>query len=330
MRLHWTFAATALVAGALVNAAAAKDAELLSLGAEHFTETATVTQETQATRISTERGYVERSGLLGEVWHDEYLAARIPRDSGRVSYEMDVSITYRGGSRTYRTAEFRGLEQLETVPVQVLKRQVINCPTGECTYTEHLTFPIDEALLRHIAQGYVPGKPELWRFRILAKGAPEYRGALSNAEVTGLLSRVDSYVQNPTGAQALPPPPPPARLDFGISGLPVAPIAGAPGAGASRDAPPGNASPSAAPQGGVSASGDTAPTRAGVLVVGVNPGSIAQQAGIITGDIIFEFEGHPIHTPADLQAAVAASAARATARIRLFRGTQVTTLEAHF
>jgi hypothetical protein len=309
MRRHWTFAAAALVACALINAATAKDAELLSLGAEHFTATATVTEETQATRISTERGYVERSGLLGEVWHDEYLAARIPRDSGGVSYEIAVSITYRGGSRAYRTAEYRGLEQLETVPLQVLKRQVINCPTGECTYTEQLAFPVDEALLRHIAQGYVPGKPELWRFRILAKGAPDYRGALSNAEVKGLLSRVDSYVQNPAAAQAPPAPPPPAQLNFGISGLVVAPMAGAPGAGAS---------------------GDAAPIRAGVLVVGVSPGSIAQQAGIITGDIIFECEGHPIRSTADLQAAVAASAAHSTARIRLFRGTQVTTLEAHF
>jgi hypothetical protein len=235
---------------------------------------------------------------MGEVWHDEFLTARIDHDSGRVSYELDVTITYRGASRSYRTAEFRGLEQLETVPVKVLKRHVINCPTGECTYTESLAVDVDEALLRHIAQGYVPGKPELWRFRILAKGAPDYRGALSNAEVAGLLAKVDSYVQNPTTAQA-PPAPPPARLDFGISGLPVAPSA-------------------------------EAPNRAGVLVVSVSPGSIAQKAGIITGDIIYEFEGRPIRSPSDLQAAVTASATRSTARIELFRGSEATTLEAHF
>jgi hypothetical protein len=236
---------------------------------------------------------------MGEVWHDEFLAARIDHDSGRVSYEMDVSLTYRGAARSYQTAEFRGLEQLETVPVNVLKRQVINCPTGECTYTESLAVAIDEAVLRHIAQGYVPGKPQLWRFRVLAKGGPDYRGALSNAEVSGLLAKVDNYVQNPTAAQAPPPPPPPARLEFGISGLPVAPSA-------------------------------EAPSRAGVLVVSVSPGSIAQQAGIITGDIIYEFEGHPTRSPSDLQAAVAASATRPMARIKLYRGTEAKTLEAHF
>jgi hypothetical protein len=300
MRRHSISAAAALIAGALITyAAAGKDPELLSLGAEHFTQTASITQEAQATRITTERGYVERSGLMGEVWHDEFLAARIDHDSGRVSYEMDVSLTYRGASRSYQTAEFRGLEQLETVPVKVLKRRVINCPTGECTYTESLAVPLDEAVLRHIAQGYVPGKPALWRFRVLAKGAPDYRGALSNAEAAGLLAKVDSYLQNPTAAQAPPPPPPPARLDFGISGLPVAPSA-------------------------------EAPNRAGVLVVGVSPGSIAQKSGIITGDIIYEFEGRPIRSPNDLQAAAAASATGSMARIRLFRGTEAATLEAHF
>jgi len=154
-------------------------------------------------------------------------------------------------------------------------------------------------LLRHIAQGYGPGKPELWRFRLLAKGASDYRGALSNAEAAGLLARVDDYLKNPTAVQAPAPLPPPARLDFGISGLPVAPSA-------------------------------DAPNRAGVLVVGVSPASIAQKAGIITGDIIYEFDGHPIRSTGDLQAAVAASAARLTARIRLYRGTEAVTLEAHF
>jgi hypothetical protein len=300
MGRHSTYAAAALLAGMLATfAAVAKDAELLSLGAEHFTQTASVSEEAHAARISTEPGYVERSGLMGEVWHDEFLVARIDHDSGRVSYEVDTALTYRGGARSYQTAEFRGLGQLETVPVKLLKRQAINCPTGECTYTDRLAFPIDEAVLRHLAEGYAPGKPELWRFRILIKRGSDYRGALSNAEAAGLLARVDSYLRNPTAVQAPPPPPPPARLDFGISGLTVAP---------SPDAP----------------------SRAGVLVVGVSPGSVAQKAGIITGDIVYEFEGHPIHSPADLQAAVAASAAHSTARIKLYRGAEATTLEAHF
>jgi hypothetical protein len=268
MGRYSTYAGAALIAGTLITQAIAKDPDLLSLGAEHFTQTASVTEEAHATKISTERGYVERQGLMGEVWHDEFLTAVIDHDSGQVSYRMDVSITYRGTARSYRTAEYRGIGQLETVPVRVLKRTVINCPTGECTYTEYLAVPLDEALIRHLAEGYVPGKSELWSFRIVAKGGSDYRGSLSNAEVAGLLAKVDAYVRNPTAAQA--PLPPPARLDFGISGLAVSPSA-------------------------------EAPNRAGVLVVGVNPGSIAQKAGIITGDIIYEFDGRAIRSPGDLQ-----------------------------
>ena len=295
-----TYTATALLACSLLGAAAAaKDPDLVSLGPDHFAQTASVTEEAHATRITTERGYVERSGLMGEVWHDQFLAARIDRDSGRVSYEIDVSLTYRGNARSYKTAEFRGLEQSQTVPVKVLKRQAINCPTGECTYTEYLVFPVEETLLRHIAQGNVPGKSELWRFRILAKGATDYRGEISNAEVAGLLMRVDGYVQNPTAAEPAPPTPPPARLNFGVSGLPVTPSA-------------------------------ELPDRAGVVVVGVSPGSIAQKAGIITGDIIYEFEGHRIRSPADLQAAGGVVAAGSVARIKLYRGIAVATLEAQF
>jgi hypothetical protein len=296
MGRYSTYAAAALIAGTFLTPAIAKNPDLLSLGAEHFTQTASVTEEAHATRITTQRGYVERQGLMGEVWHDEFLTALIDHDSGQVSYRMDVSITYRGGSRSYKTAEFRGIKELETVPVTVLKRVTINCPTGECTYTESLAVPLDEALLRHLAKGYVPGKPELWKFRIVAKGGFDYRGSLSNAEMAGLLAKVDAYVQNPAAPQA---PAPPIRLDFGVSGLSVSP-------------------------------NPEAPNRAGVLVVGVTPGSIAQKAGIITGDIIYEFEGRAIRSPGDLQGAAAASQSHATARIKLYRGTEAKTLEAHF
>jgi hypothetical protein len=298
MRRTSLYAAAALAAATLIaQAAAAKDPELLSLGADHFAKTASVTEEAQSTRISTEPGYVERSGLLGEVWHDEFLLARVEHGSGRVSYELDASLTYRGATRSYQTAEFQGVERVETVPISLVKRQRINCPTGECTYTDRYAVPMDEALLRHIAQGYAPGKAILWRFRLVSKGAPDFRGAVSNAEVAGLLVRVDAYLQNPTVAPPPPPPPPPARLNFGVSGLAVA---------ASPDAP----------------------ERAGVLVVSVSPGSAAQKAGIMTGDILCEVEGRPIHSPADLQAATAA--AHSSARIKLYRGTVATTVEVPF
>ena len=72
------------------------------------------------------------------------------------------------------------------------------------------------------------------------------------------------------------------------------------------------------------------PNRAGVLVIGVDPGSVARKAGIIVGDILYEFDGHRLKTPADLQAALAGRAAASPVAIKLYRGTSDTTVNAHF
>jgi S1-C subfamily serine protease len=72
------------------------------------------------------------------------------------------------------------------------------------------------------------------------------------------------------------------------------------------------------------------PNRAGVLVAAVTPGSVAHKAGVIVGDIIWNFGAHPIKTPADLQAAVAASEGSGAVRIKVFRGTSELSLEARY
>jgi S1-C subfamily serine protease len=72
------------------------------------------------------------------------------------------------------------------------------------------------------------------------------------------------------------------------------------------------------------------PNRAGILVFGVNSGSIAQQSGIIIGDILYEFDGRPIKALAELEGAVAACAANSTVAIKLYRGTNDMAVSARF
>jgi hypothetical protein len=224
--------------------------------------------------------------------------AVIDHGTGQRAFQIDVSITYGGARRTYKGARYPGLPEPETVPVKLLKTNTVNCAIGDCIYTDQVAIPVEEEVLRHVAQSYVPGRPTLWTFRVIAKGAPEHKGSLSNAEVAGLLAKVDAYVQHPP-ATAAAAPAPPTRIEFGITGLAVSP----------------------APD---------QPNRAGVLVVGVTPGSIAQKAGIITGDIIYQFDTRSIRALPELEAAVAGSAAHSVARIRLYRGIESTTLEARF
>ncbi len=52
------------------------------------------------------------------------------------------------------------------------------------------------------------------------------------------------------------------------------------------------------------------PNRSGVLVTGIVGDSVADKAGIIVGDILYEFDGRPVSTLSDLATAIAASRAQ--------------------
>ena len=276
--------------------AAAGSPPLLSLTMEHFRDTASIAEDPAAgsVAISTEPGFVEYRGPLRTVWNDEYLRAILDRSGDQKSFEVDVTLTYSGTRRSYQRAAYRTSSGPEEAAVSLVKVETANCAI-ECIYTEHLVFPIEEQTLREIAASYAPGKAALWTFKLLAKAGPNYQGEISNAEIAGLLARVDGY-RPPIAGQEAPAPRP---LDFGISGLAV----------------------SASPE---------MPNRAGVLVAGVTPGSVAHKTGIIVGDIIWSFGARPIKTPADLQAAMAASGADAPVPIKVFRGTGELSLEARF
>ena len=292
-----------------IGTAQAKDPDLLSLSVEHFKDTATVTDNPpDAVTISTENGYKEKRGPLRTVWNDEFLEGIIDKNSGRKSFLVSASITYTGNPRSYTTASYQAPQGPRSVPVTLTRLNQSFCGAGECTNTEYLTFPVDEAMLRQLAAEPVAGKHSLWPFKLAAKSGPDYRGGFSNAEIAGLLARVDDYrpglpaataIAATSGAAAAVTATTSLAQDFGVAGVAVAAAA-------------------------------DHPDRAGVLIIAVNGGSVAQRAGIIIGDILYEFNGHPIRTPAQLQAAVVASAANTAAAIKLFRGTEVTAVSARF
>jgi hypothetical protein len=281
-------------------ASIAKNA-LLSLGMEHFRDTASIAVDPAGgvTTISTERGYVDYSGPMRMVWHQEFLSAVIDDKTAGKSFQIDVSTTYSGARRAYLSANLEGMGGPRAAVPTLVKTESANCAVSECIYTDHLVIPVEEALLRHIATGYVPGSPVLLTFKLIAKrGVADYQGELSNAEVAGLLAKVDGYSAAPPAPVATPLAP--RRLDFGISGIAVSPSA-------------------------------NLPNRTGVLVSAVSGDSVAQQAGIITGDIIYQIDDRATRSLADLEdAAAAAGSAHSTAKIRLFRGLKDVTLKARF
>lgn len=288
-----------MVLGLALRSAHAKDPALLSLTPEHFRDTATVKDDPLGamTTISTENGFVERRGLMGMVWNDEYLRGVIDKKTDQKSFQVYASITYRGNWRFYQSASYQTSGGPRSVPLAQIGKESDNCAVGECIYTERVAFPVDEGLLRQLASENAPGKPTLWRYKLIAKQGPEYMGGISSAEIAGFLARVDDYRALPVvkasvaGASL--------KLDLGIGGMPVAATA-------------------------------DYPNRAGILVIDVTRGSIGQKAGIIVGDIVAEVDGRPIKLLTDLQAAVAARAANSAAAIKLYRGTAEMTVTAQF
>jgi hypothetical protein len=289
-----------IVLGFTANTAYAKDPALLALTMEHFRDTATVKDDPvdAITTISTENGYAEHKGPMRMVWNDEYLRSVIDKKTGQKSFQVYAWIIYGGRLRSYETADYQTPAGPKSVPAIQIGKEMANCAVGECLYTERMAFPVDEALLRQLAAASVQGKPTIWAYKFIAKTGPDYAGGLSSAEIAGLLAKIDEYTNalpavkaNATSASL--------KRDLGISGMPVA---------ATMEQP----------------------NRAGILVFGVNSGSVAQKSGIIIGDILYEFDGHPIKALDELEAAVAACAANSIVAIKLYRGTNGMAVSARF
>jgi hypothetical protein len=346
-----------------------KKTSLPSLDMEHFRDTATVKEDPSdsTTTITTEKGYVDHQGLLRTVWNDEYLKGVIDKKTGQKSFKVEAWMTYQGRWRTYQTASYQGSSGPKSVPAVQLSKDLVNCAAGSCMNVERLEFPVDEALLRQLSAVNTPGRPTMWQFKLIAKSGPDYVAGLSSAEIAGFLAKVDDYINPAPAAKAstsapniappvIPPPGKPAPVGpapvgpapVGPAPVGPAPVSPAPVSPALVKTAPINppsagsapvsssAASSAAPKQefgvgamSVPASADQ-PNRSGILIIGVNSGSIAQKSGIIVGDIIYEFNGRPVKTAADLQAAVAACPANSTAAISLYRGTNTMVVTARF
>src|SRR5271155_2794190 len=166
--------AAIMVCGSCVENAFAKDAPLLSLSMEHFRDTATIADDAQNGRvtISTEKGYVQRSGPLHTVWHDEFLTATLDKKSGEKSFQVHEEITYNGNWRYYQSASYQGPNGPRSAAAVQISKESANCALGDCIYTERIAFPVEEELLRQLAAANVPAKPGIWNFKAVPKSGP--------------------------------------------------------------------------------------------------------------------------------------------------------------
>lgn len=288
-----------LWAGSAAHSVLAKDAPLLALTVEHFRDTATLQDDATlgTSTISTEKGFVEGHGPLHTVWNDEYLRAVINHATGQRSFEVEASFTYSGNRRNYVSANYAAAGTTMSVALVTKKPDVLNCATGECSYTEHVRFPVDEPMLRALAADAIAGRPHLWTFKVMGPAGGEYAGTLSTAEIAGLLARVDeaggAISAGGPGAVSVAP------RDLGVGVLRI---------DATEETPP----------------------RSGLLLTAVNRGSVAQKSGLLVGDILYEVDGHAVHSSADLESTLAAGRLRSAVTLKFYRGTDKRNATAQF
>jgi serine protease Do len=61
----------------------------------------------------------------------------------------------------------------------------------------------------------------------------------------------------------------------------------------------------------------------GLLVAGIIEGGLAEQAGLLVGDVLIDIENEPLNDAATLRAVLAQSSSKETVRLRVLRGGKV-------
>jgi hypothetical protein len=278
--------------------AVAKDPPILSLTMEHFRDTATLKDDALDTTaiITTEPGLIDRGTFFRPASYDEFFRVFIDKRTGARIFQVYEWHTYSGSSwHFYETANFATPTGPVSVPVTKVASNLEGCTANlGCTYTEHVAFTVDEALLRQLASTYAPGHNTVWLYKFIAKDGTEFEDGFTTAEIAGVLAKVDEYTNAHPVAGGIS-----AKPAFGVVLVPLPPSA-------------------------------DQPQRVGLLIVQVKSGSVAERAGVQVGDIMTEFAGTALKQNADLQTAFATVSPGASVDLKLIRGAADLKLTAQF
>lgn len=275
---------------------------------EDFKRNATVVEDAgeAKTKISSESAH-----------NRSFLRAYVNTRSGEITYQVYTRNQYSGTQyRLYRTAYFQTGAGSDSSPVVVLSRASQACDaSGKCEFREDSGFLVSEAVLRAAAKDYSadPQSAPEWKFRLKDKSGDQSDGYLLEAEIAGLLARVDDYV-----ADSKIPRYRPNTVDQPLlSPLNSMVAFGIQGANKGELAPP------------IAAALGSAELK-GIFVITVSPGSLAESAGVKAGDDLYEFNGKPIASAQQMQAAVAGAGAGTAVPIKVMRSGAPVSMVAQF
>jgi hypothetical protein len=172
-------------------------AKLAAMEPEQFHARAHVIDDHLETEtvISTEHGFRHTRGLFKTPWNDNHLRAIVDKRTGAARFEVRQTLKYPGSYRGYGEVNYQTSTWPVSAPLVKIRDNAQNCAlfeAGEVCF-EEVTFAVDEAHLRQIAERHASGTPGSWAFKFKAGDAYEHRAAIVQAEVVGLLRAVDDY-----------------------------------------------------------------------------------------------------------------------------------------
>jgi len=153
------------------------------------------------TSFSTVKGFQEKRSLHKVVLDDNFLRSFFNRNTGTVSYQIYNVIYYAGSGaqnkwKSFNQVHYQAPNGKGLTPTTIIRTNE-DCSAlsryGQCLYSEHIVFVVDETLLRMIAASYTDTE-NFWQYELRSESGQLYNDKLSVAEIAGLLERVDEYV----------------------------------------------------------------------------------------------------------------------------------------
>ncbi|RKZ75409.1 MAG: hypothetical protein DRR19_29340 [Candidatus Parabeggiatoa sp. nov. 1] len=188
------------------------------LDKQHFKQTVTIDDHPSNTVVtfSTIKGVQEKQGTHNVVLNDNFLRGFFNKETNAKTYQVYNVVYYAASGSDSRWKHFEQANYQTPVGDKITPTTLIkedeDCSAinlyGQCLYSEHVTFKVDEAWLKRVATSYAPRPPtdNIWRYMLISKSGDSHKDKLLKAEVAGLLERMTQYASLPTNLQGKAPP----------------------------------------------------------------------------------------------------------------------------
>ncbi len=185
------------------------------LDIEYFKERVIIYDKAPNTTVtfSTIKGFQKRHGLHKVILNDNFLRGFINKKTGEKTYQVYNVIHYGASGVNSRWKHFNRVNYQRLlfggdkfIPATLIKKKE-DCSAlplyGKCLHIEHIVFKVDEEFLKNIANTYTPRVPteSVWQYKLIPTFGKNYEGKLFVAEISGLLERMDKYVNIMTKEQ---------------------------------------------------------------------------------------------------------------------------------